>query len=200
MDKAKIKQFLSNHSGKRERTIVMVDFSNVEKWKESLGWTVGVAELSKLIKNFSTGQKYLRRFYYGADYGSSEQSTLLTPWSKLILEKAEASGLSVVGKRVKYMHSQDGYVKKCDMDVEMAIDLVKERDNYDTVILFSGDGDLSYALKYLKSEFGKECILLGARHHIGREMIDAEQSGVISKILYADDFEYRLHLAGKYYR
>ena len=36
----------------------------------------------------------------------------------------------------------------------MTVDLIKERDNYDTIIIFSGDGDLVYAIKYLK-EFDK---------------------------------------------
>ncbi len=75
------------------------------------------------------------------------------------------NGLEVVSKRVKYIHSADnvhGYEKKCDLDVEMTIDLVKESDNFDTAVIFSGDGDLAYAMRYLHENKGKSFILFGA--------------------------------------
>ena len=84
-------------------------------------------------------------------------------------------------------------VQKCDLDVEMAVDLIKERDFYDNIVLFSGDGDLMCAVKYLKDEYGKSCIVFGARDHIGREVIDAKTSGTIDAVCYAEDFEYRLN-------
>ena len=195
MNKEEIKKFIELFSKKQDRTIVVVDYGNVEKWKHSLGWRVGIKELAKLCKNFSTGKKFLRRFYYGADYGRSEKSTKLAEWSRLILEKAEMGGFEVIRKRVKYIYSSDnkyGFEKKCDLDVEMAIDLVKERDNYDTIILFSGDGDLMYAMKYLHEEYKKECYVFGARDHVGREVFDAKNEGIVKDILFAEDFEYRI--------
>lgn len=197
MDQEKIKKFLEGYIDRRERTIVIVDFGNVEKWKHGLGWRVGIRELAVLVKNFSRGQRFLRRFYYGADYGQKEKSTELTDWSKYMLRTADLNGFEVVDKRVKYIHSLDnvlGFEKKCDLDVEMAVDLIRERGNYDTVILFSGDGDLVTALRYLKEEYGKRAIIMSARGHIGREVIDAYREGVIEEILYADDFEYRLNM------
>lgn len=85
-----------------------------------------------------------------------------------------------------------GFTKKCDLDVDMAIDLVRERGTYDTIVLFSGDGDLMCAIGYLHEEYGKKCIVFGARNHIGREAFDALQEGVVDRILFAEDFEYRL--------
>ncbi len=107
------------------------------------------------------------------------------------------SGFEPVLKRVKYIHVQGGdydFEKKCDMDVEMAVDLIKERENYDTIVLFSGDGDLTYAIRYLKKTYNKECYVFGAYGHIGREIVDAQSSGIVKKILYIDDFEYRLSM------
>lgn len=197
MDQEKIKKFFEDYVARRERTIVIVDFGNVEKWKHGLGWRVGIRELAVLVKNFSKGQRFLRRFYYGADYGPKEKSETLTDWSKYMLRTADLNGFGVVDKRVKYIHSLDnvlGFEKKCDLDVEMAVDLIRERDNYDTIILFSGDGDLVTAIRYLKEEYGKQSIIVSARGHIGREVIDAHKEGVIEEILYADDFEYRLNM------
>ena len=197
MNQSEIKDFLDNFKEKRERTIIIVDFGNVEKWKNNLKQKVGIRELGKLIKNFSIESKFLRRFYYGSDYGPNEKSQTISPWSERILSTAKWSGFEVIEKRVKYIHSSDnkfGFEKKCDLDVEMAIDLIKERNNYDTIILFSGDGDLMCAIKYLKEEYNKTCIVFGARGHIGREVFDMKSEEILQDVLFADDFEYRLNM------
>jgi uncharacterized LabA/DUF88 family protein len=196
MNSTQIKQFLEEYSDKRERTLVIVDFANVEKWKHSTKWQVGIQELANLVKNFSTGQRYLRRFYYGADYGPKDYSTQMIRWSEALLTRAKMNGFEVIAKRVKYIHSADnvfGFEKKCDLDVEMAIDMIMEKDNYDTVVVFSGDGDLSYALRFVVEQYGKQAYVFGARDHIGRELIDAKADGTVSDIFYAEDFEYRLN-------
>ena len=202
MTQKQIKQFLADHSSKKERTILIVDFSNVEKWKQSLGWDIGIRELGNLAKHFS-GKEPLRRFYYGSDYGPKEKETKLLPWSKSMLTKADMNGFKVVTKRVKYMPSETnpkGYDVKCDLDVEMTVDLIKERDNYDTIVVFSGDGDLYCALKYLHDTYDKECCIFGARNHIGREIADAKSEGVVKHLLFAEDFEYRLSYQRRFTR
>ena len=69
MNSREITTFIESFTGKRERTIVVVDFGNVDKWEKNLGWRVGIQELSRLVKHFAQGDKALRRFYYGSDYG-----------------------------------------------------------------------------------------------------------------------------------
>ena len=128
MNKEEIKKFIKGFKNKRNKTIVIIDYGNVDKWKESLGWKMGVKELSQLIKNFSFGKKFLRRFYYGSDYGKSEKSRTLSLWSLAILDKAKMNRFEIVTKRVKYIHNpknNNGFDKKCDLDVEMAVDLIK---------------------------------------------------------------------------
>ncbi len=197
MTPEEIRKLFKEREPLRQRTIVIIDFGNVEKWKHSLRWEVGIQELARLVKNFSIGKVFLRRFYYGADFGNHDSCTVMTPWSAEILNRAKINGFEVVAKRVKYIHSTNnvhGFEKKCDLDVEMTIDLIQERDNYDTIILFSGDGDLVRALEYLNKEYGKKSIVMSARGHVGREVIDAKKSGIISDILFAEDFEYRLNM------
>lgn len=196
MNQEEIKQFLDAHEPNRFRTMVVVDFGNVIKWQANLHWRIGMRELGILARSFS-GRQFLRRFYYGSDYGPNEQSVQLYEWSRAMLEKARMSGFEVITKKVKYIHSRDnihGFEKKCDLDIEMAVDLIRERDNYDKIILFSGDGDLMYAIRYLKESYQKECFVIGARDHIGREVFDAKMGDIIKDILYAEDFEYRLNM------
>ncbi|MEK7103324.1 MAG: NYN domain-containing protein [Patescibacteria group bacterium] len=194
--KEEIRKFLESFEHRKNRTIVIVDYGNVEKWKNSLGWKIDIKKLSQLVRYFSIGSEFLRRFYYGADFGPNDHSDILSEWSRSIFERARMNRFEVVKKRVKYIHSKDnpaGYEKKCDLDVEMAVDLIRERENYDTVVLFSGDGDLMCVVKYLKEEYNKKCVVFAARGHIGREVIDAFNEGFVEEILYADDFEYRLN-------
>ncbi len=77
MDQKSIRKYLDSYTLRQGRTIVIIDFGNVEKWKFSLGWNVGIQELANLVKNFSKGQRYMRRFYYGSDYGPEEKSVHL---------------------------------------------------------------------------------------------------------------------------
>ena len=199
MNHDEIKAFIEAYTPKRQRTLVIVDFANVSKWNEgnvALGWDVGVPQLAKLIKNFAYGKQELRRFYYGEDFGPKSWSTKLTKWSELMLQHAQYANFHIESKRVKYIVDNtqpSGYRKKCDLDVEMTVDLIRLQDEYDQVILFSGDGDLVCALRYLNEEFGKkEFYVFASRGHIGSEVIDAEKGGLITQIFYAEVFEYRL--------
>ena len=197
MNPTEIKTFLESFAEKKSRTIVIIDFSNVEKWKENLGWKIGIQELARLVKSFSYGNQENRRFYYGSDYGNDERSTVMTTWSDAIITRARNNGLEVITKRIKYIHNSNnpyGFDKKCDLDVEMATDLIRFRDSYDNIVLFSGDGDLVYALRYLKDSFGKTSYVFSARGHTGKEIVDAAKEAVIQRILFADDFESRLNM------
>jgi NYN domain len=197
MDQDEIRTFLESFASRQNRTIVIVDFGNVDKWSVNLGWRVGIQELGRLAKYFSIGAKSLRRFYYGSDFGPKERNTTLTRWSENVLRRADMNGFEVITKSVKYIHDAsrvDGYQKKCDFDVDMAIDLVRLEADYDSIVLFSGDGDLVYALRHLRDAFGKQAYVVGARGHVGREVVDATKGGVIQRLLYADDFRYRLDM------
>lgn len=99
MNQGEIKLFLESFMPRRERTIVIVDFGNVEKWKNNLHWNVGIRELGSLVKHFTYGQRFLRRFYYGADYGPNEKSKKLTRWSEYVLQTADSNGLEVIKKK-----------------------------------------------------------------------------------------------------
>jgi len=191
-----IKKYLKDWESKRDRTIVIVDYANVDKWAGNLGWKVGVRELSHLVKSFSS-VKELRRFYYGSDYGKSTTSTKLTKWSDTILKGAQYNNLKVVTKRVKYINGTEE--KKCNLDVEMTLDLIKLRKMYDDIIIFTGDGDMAHALKYVKDTYQKKAYVFGARDSMGLEIMDAVTTKDIEKVFWAEDFEYRLAMdrAGK---
>lgn len=197
MDHRQINQFLGQLSKTKDRNIVIIDFANVDRWEDSLGWTIGVEKLGKLVSHMTYGKKYLRRFYYGEDYGPKGNSKELTNWSNKILTSAQYNRFEIVSKRVKYIPDikyATGYISKCNFDIEMAVDLMREQENYDAAIVFSGDGDLAYVFEYLHEAFKKTIYIFGARNHVGKELVDAKKRGVITDILFVEDFDYRLDL------
>lgn len=197
MNQKQIKEFLNKLAKTKDRNIIIIDFANVDRWEESLRWKIGIKKLGQLISNIAYGRKFLRRFYYGEDYGPKDKSTRLTKWSNQILTNAKYSAFEIVSKRVKYIPDdkyETGFIKKCNLDIEMAVDLIQENDNYDTAIIFSGDGDLAYVCRYIHNKFKKTIYVYGARDHIGKELIDAKSDGIIKDILFVEDFEYRLNL------
>ncbi len=198
MKRDEINRILEDLNKTQNRNIVIIDFGNVQKWEESLGWKIGIKQLGGLVKCFAQGKRFLRRFYYGSDLGPKEKSKTLSLWSSMVLGKARMNNSEVITKRVKYIPDKNyktGFLKKCNFDVEISVDLIKESDNYDKIILFSGDGDFGYLLEYLKEKYNKKSIVFGARGHIGKELYDAKSRGIVSSILYAEDLEYRLNMS-----
>ena len=133
MNRTEITKFLNLLSKTIDRNIVIVDFANVDRWQDTLNWSIGIKNLGQLVSYISKGKKFLRKFYYGEDYGPKDKSKVLTPWSEKIKKQAQYSGFEIVSKRVKYIPDEKyetGFIKKCNLDIEMAVDLIKEKDNY----------------------------------------------------------------------
>lgn len=72
------------------------------------------------------------------------------------LQELTEAGYRIVKKPVKIFENS----KKGNMDIELAVDCLTQKDLYDIVILLSGDGDFSYLIQALDS-VGKDTIILG---------------------------------------
>ncbi len=84
--------------------------------------------------------------------------------------KLQKFGYELYLKPVKLYEQDDGTTRrKANCDVEMAFYLMKEKENFDRVIVLSGDGDFLPVLKYLRSN-GKEVIILARGPRTAREI------------------------------
>ena len=84
--------------------------------------------------------------------------------------KLKKFGYRMFLKPVKLYHQEDGGTqRKANCDVEMAFYLMKEKDNFDRVLVLSGDGDFLPVLKHLR-EIGKEVIILARGERTAREI------------------------------
>lgn len=71
---------------------------------------------------------------------------------------------------VKLYEQEDGSTKrKANCDVEMTFRLMTEKDNFDRIIILSGDGDFLPVLKYLRDQ-GKEVIILARGPRTAKEI------------------------------
>lgn len=72
------------------------------------------------------------------------------------IDELKQNGYRLVTKPIKVFENS----KKGNMDIELAVDCITQKDLYDVVILLSGDGDFSYLIQALDS-MGKDTIILG---------------------------------------
>jgi uncharacterized LabA/DUF88 family protein len=84
--------------------------------------------------------------------------------------KLKQFGYELHLKPVKFYEQDDGTARrKANCDVDMAFWLMREKDNFDRVVILSGDGDFLPVLKYLR-EVGKEVIILARGPRTAREI------------------------------
>lgn len=84
--------------------------------------------------------------------------------------KLKEFGYELHLKPVKLYEQEDGTTKrKANCDVDMTFYLMKEKDNFDRVVILSGDGDFLPILKYLKEQ-EKEIVILARAQRTAKEI------------------------------
>jgi len=84
--------------------------------------------------------------------------------------KLKQFGYELHLKPVKLYEQDDGTTRrKANCDVDMAFWLMRAKDNFDRVVILSGDGDFLPVLKYLR-KVGKEVIVLARGPRTAREI------------------------------
>ncbi len=85
-------------------------------------------------------------------------------------KKLSSFGYKLCLKPVKLYEQEDGITKrKANCDVDMAFNLMKEKDNFERGLVLSGDGDFLPVLKHIK-EIGKESIILARSERTAKEI------------------------------
>ena len=117
----------------RGRVAIFIDGSNLFYAALQLGIEINYA---KLLCHLTADARLLRSFFYtGVDPTNEKQQNFLL-WMR-------NNGYRVVTKEL--VQFSDGS-KKADLDVEIAVDMITLVSYYDTAVLVSGDGDLTYAV------------------------------------------------------
>ncbi len=115
-----------------------------------------------MAKNVDLGKIY---FYTAYDPDYAEQ--------RKFLDFLDIIGYIVRKKKVKFIkdsHLEKGGFHKGNLDVELAIDAVHNRDSFQSFILFSGDSDFEALIKYMK-RYRKHCVVVSTKGHISIELV-----------------------------
>lgn len=117
----------------QDRVAIFIDGSNLFYAALHLELEIDYA---KLLCYLTGNRRLLRAYFYtGVDRSNEKQQGFLL-WMR-------RNGYRVVAKEL--VPSPDG-TKRANLDVEIAVDMMTLASHCDTMILLSGDGDLTYAV------------------------------------------------------
>ncbi len=144
----------------RKRAAIFIDGTNLYFIQKN--FLNARIDLIKFVNYFKQFYDIYNTFFYLA---YKEEDEKQEKFFKLLA----FSGITVIKKPVKQL--KDGSLKG-DLDVEMAIDMLLTRDNYDTAILCSGDSDFERLVHVLRN-FGKEVICVSTKESTSIELVNA---------------------------
>jgi uncharacterized LabA/DUF88 family protein len=153
-----ITQRLKKHL--KNRIAVFIDAANILYSQQSLGWQVDYKKLSAYFK------KNFNLIFLGFYYGVIKENVGQQKFFEMLKDR----GYSLKTKPVKYIKTKKGTILKGNLDIEIAFDILRLQNKYDTCVLMSGDSDFEIILKYLR-EKGKKVIVFSTKNHISIELI-----------------------------
>lgn len=144
------------------RVAVFIDAANILYSQKTLGWRVDYKKLKEYLDHET--QLVSIHFYTGKVGADEKQARFL--------DKLAQFGFAVAAKEVKRIRvARDTYEWKGNLDVELALDAYRLKEDFDVCLLFSGDSDFAYLLDLLK-QAGKRVFVVSAKHHVSRELIE----------------------------
>ncbi|MGI0485222.1 NYN domain-containing protein [Pantanalinema rosaneae CENA516] len=143
---------------KQQRVVILVDGSNLFYAASYLHLEI---DYIKLLHCLTDDRRLIRAYFYtGVDPSNDKQQGFLH-WLR-------RHGYRVVAKEL--VQFPDGS-KKANLEVEMAIDMMMLAQYCDTVILLSGDGDLTYAVNKIAYQ-GTRIEIVSLRSMTNDHLID----------------------------
>ena len=137
------------------KVAVFIDAANIESSVRDEGFKLNHRKLSGFLRR----RLNLIHFgYYTVGFKTRNHQNFLK-----FLKRAH---FTVKVKPLKIIRE----VRKANFDVEIAVDVMDLRQDFDTMILLSGDSDFDYLVKRIKKE-NKKVIVISLRRHIALELI-----------------------------
>ncbi len=144
------------------RVCVFIDAANILYSQQSLGWRVDY----KKLKEYFTGECNLSGIYFftGKVGDNKKQNSFLKKLADL--------GYKIKAKEVKRIKiSENNYEWKGNLDVELTISVLANLENFDTLILMSGDSDFASLLDEVKIH-KKRVLVMSTKGHVAKELLD----------------------------
>ncbi len=164
----------------RGKTMIFIDAANLEQSVRSM-W-VNAKDVTGSLKGHEADRLYWRVDYkkfkqffethcdlknirfYSANFGSDSHNNFLG-----FLKKGLDFKLSTKPLKEYLDHTEAKPHRKANFDVEIGVDATHLLNEFDTFILFSGDCDFEYLLKFLRGK-NKNTIVFSRKGHIAKEL------------------------------
>jgi uncharacterized LabA/DUF88 family protein len=142
------------HFYQNERIALFIDGANLYATAKSLGFDV---DFKRLLDLFVQQAQLVRALYFTAILEDQEFSSL-----RPLIDWLDYNGFSVITKPAKEFTDATGRRKiKGNMDVEIAVEVMRLGEQLDHIVLFSGDGDFRYLVAAMQ-ERGKRVSVISS--------------------------------------
>lgn len=128
------------------KVAVFIDAANILYSQKTLKWRVDYQKLKSYLEK---EVKLFGIFFYTGKVGTFEKQSGF-------IKRLEKLQIKVIAKEVKFIKVNGQRIPKGNLDVELALDAFRLSDQYQTLMLFSGDSDFSYLLDLLKKKGKRE--------------------------------------------
>jgi len=128
---------------------------------DQLCWKIDYQRFKDFFKNLCDVKEIK---FYSADFATESHRKFLWFLDKILKFKLETKPLKEYTD-----HTPELPHRKANFDVEISVDATFKLNNYNTFILFSGDCDFEYLLKFLRG-CNKTAIVFSRTGHIAKEL------------------------------
>ncbi len=151
---------------------VFIDASNIWQAQKAKGMTFDYEKLKSYLRD-EHKTKHLEVFYYTAYPAKGTRDYSLDGKHKFYTYLKKGLNFNVRKKQLKRINisTEEGGViqEKGDMDVEITIDAIHNKNNYDIAIFFTGDSDFLGLIRYIRNA-GKKVFIYSSRNNISQEL------------------------------
>jgi uncharacterized LabA/DUF88 family protein len=147
---------------------VFIDAANLWEAQKAKGYMFDFQKLkAHLEKEYAP--KQVRIFYYTAYPAEGTRSYSTDGRHKFYTYLKKGLGFTVRKKELKRIAIGSAFEEKGNMDVEITLDAMHQKDSYDTAIFFSGDSDFLALVTYLRNG-GKKVFVYSSKNNISHEL------------------------------
>ena len=149
---------------KNKKVGVFIDDANLFYAKKKVGWQIDFKKLRILLEQTMQVEYFGYYIVMPANWDSSYKKS--DAYLKKIKETAK---VTVKIKPLKYIKAGSALIKKGDVDLEIAVDVMRNLEKVDAIIIVSGDSDYIELRDFLLEQ-SKQIIFFAFRENIAWEI------------------------------
>ena len=148
---------------KDKKVGIFVDDSNLYHAYQKYGWRIDFRKLRTLFEKHC--QLEFINYYIAIPEKSDQDYKRVQNFIKHI-----ESVLTLKQKPLKYIHFGGRIIRKGDVDIEIVLDVVRNIENLDVVIIMSGDSDFLELKNYAVFDKKKHILFVGYEENMAWEL------------------------------